>query len=135
MTASEKLRAALAGATAGPWVLNGIDVFDPSSDEREWVITCGEDNVKGDALVTVPTGVCEGYDEDMPRKADAHLIVLAVNALPALADVVEAAEKALADREVGVGPLRGRVVIWQEDKDALHVALGKVTRALEVQDA
>jgi hypothetical protein len=86
MTTTKRLRALLAEATPGPWRFG-----DAHPDEL----------VVADSmtLAGATTVVCYGEPDD-EGKADAALIAAAVNALPALLDVAEAARDYLAhDRD------------------------------------
>lgn len=72
-----ELRKLLAKATPGPWMLD------------EWSPSDYLDGIQVDARATGPRGSVFWSD-----KQDARIIVAAVNALPALLDVVEAAREA-----------------------------------------
>ena len=90
MTTTDQLRALLAEATPGPWTESGRDV-----DHDRFVAegkNPGDVAGLGCEIEGPPDGWLRGQ---FHRHADAALIVAAVNALPALFDVVEAAAETL----------------------------------------
>ena len=102
MSTTEALRALLAEATPGPWVGCG-DCIEAAS-----ITHAGQDTI----VATV--------EPDAEGLADVALIVTAVNALPALLDVAERADKVV--RKPGANP-------FADDWERLRAALERLEGA------
>jgi hypothetical protein len=117
-TTTNELRRLLSEATPGPWQAEFASLHVGGRLEiTEWFVRLDGDDV------AIAADIVDPRNDDKPSKANAALIAAAVNALPALLAVVEAAE---AHREA----------LWNDDyklsqKRKANEALGAMNAALD----
>jgi hypothetical protein len=107
----QRLREAHEAATPGPWAVNACKGTDGGDD-------CWQDSPHQDIYDGAPGNSVADISGDHPEAiADAHAIVLAHNALPALLDIAEAARTFIGNWDSEYAGQRG---------DALRAALDRL---------